>query len=327
MKCRFAWLLVIVHLICAAAQAQKSDINSREVRTSQNSEENWTELSVAKLGMNAEPSLSAGEVDFKDFTRELVRLQWRSDDPVDIYIVRPRGVQKPPVILYLYNYLADSKRFTDEQWCRTATESGFAAVGFVSALSGERYHGRPMKQWFVSELPESLATTTHDVQMILDHLETRKDLNATRVGMYGQGSGATIAILAASVDTRIVALDLLNPWGDWPDWMKSSGIIPSNERADFLRPQFLSQTHKLDPIEILPTLKTQAIRIQQLDDDPVTAASARQQIAAAAPHRDQVIEYKDAATFRKAWDEKQLWGWVKQQLQASSSEVTGAASQ
>lgn len=314
---RLAYAFVLIQLVCVAAQAQKRQISASSLApaTSDEVTEPWTELSIAKLGMSAERPISAGILHFPEFTRELVRLQWRSGDPVDIYIVRPKGIQKPRVILYLYSYLADSKRFTDEQWCKSATEGGFAAVGFVSALSGERYHGRPMKQWFVSELVESLGSTAHDVQMILDYLGTREDINAERVGMYGQGSGASIAILAASVDTRLVSLDLLNPWGDWPDWTKDSVIIPNNERADFLRPQFLAEAAKLDPIHILPTLKTQAIRIQQLGDDPVTPASARGRIAEAAPHQEEVIHYKDAAGFRKAWDGKHLWGWVKEQLQ------------
>src|ERR1022692_4628664 len=75
--------------------------------------------------------------------------------------------------------------------------------GFVSALTGQRYHDRPMKEWFVSELPEALGSSVHDVQMILNYLADRNDLDMTRVGMYGQGSGGTIAILAASADPRL----------------------------------------------------------------------------------------------------------------------------
>ncbi len=54
-----------------------------------------------------------------------------------------------------------------------------------------------MKEWFVSELQESLVESTHDVQMIINYLSTRGDLDMDRVGMFGQGSGGAIAILAA----------------------------------------------------------------------------------------------------------------------------------
>jgi acetyl esterase/lipase len=74
-----------------------------------------------------------------------------------------------------------------------------------------------MNKWFVSELQEALATSTHDVQMVLNYLAKRGDLDMSRIGMFGQGSGGAIAILSAAADSRIVALDVLDPWGDWPD--------------------------------------------------------------------------------------------------------------
>jgi len=89
-----------------------------------------------------------------------------------------------------------------------------------------------MKQWFVSELQEALASSTHDVQMVLNYLDTRGDIDMEYIGVFGQGSGGSIAILAAAADPRISTLQLLDPWGDWPDWLKSSEAIPENERPN-----------------------------------------------------------------------------------------------
>ena len=86
----------------------------------------------------------------------------------------------------------------------------------------------------MSELQEALSTSTHDVQMVLNYLEARKDLDMNHVGMYGQGSGGAIAILAAATDPRITALNVTDPWGDWPDWLKGSKQIPEEERATYL---------------------------------------------------------------------------------------------
>ena len=74
-------------------------------------------------------------------------------------------------------------------------------------MDGHRYHDRPMRQWFVSELQEAVVKSVHDVQMILNYLSTRGDLDLNRIGMFGQGSGGTIAILVASVDPRIKAIN------------------------------------------------------------------------------------------------------------------------
>ena len=84
------------------------------------------------------------------YTVELVRLQWRWGDPVDLYIMKPKRVKKPPLILYLYGYPTDTDIFRNAAHEELVTRDGFAAIGFVSALTGHRYHDRPMKQWFLS---------------------------------------------------------------------------------------------------------------------------------------------------------------------------------
>jgi len=116
---------------------------------------------------------------------------------------------------------------TRTKFQKALTKDGFAAVGFVSALTGHRYHDRPWREWFLSELQENLAKTAHDVQMVLDYLESRSDLDMSRVGMFGQGSGASIAILASAADPRIKVLDVLDPWGDWPTWITTSPLYPT----------------------------------------------------------------------------------------------------
>src|SRR5262249_42588244 len=151
------------------------------------------------------------------------------------------------------------------EFCRALTQNGFAAVGFVSALTGPRYQNRPQKKWFISELEESLGSSVHDVQMILNYLASRGDLDTDRVGMWGDGSGASIALMAAAVDSRIKALDLLDPWGDWPDWLAKSTLIPEDERADYLKPEFLNKLAGLDPVKWLPQLKTENVRLQYIE--------------------------------------------------------------
>src|SRR5215813_12271263 len=41
-----------------------------------------------------------------DYTVDLVQLQWRWGDPLDVYLIKPVNVKNPPVILNLYGYPA-----------------------------------------------------------------------------------------------------------------------------------------------------------------------------------------------------------------------------
>ncbi len=259
------------------------------------------------------------------FLRELVQVQWRDLAPIYLFVIRPTSIAKPPVVLYLYSYTLDLDRYRNDAFCEFLVKNGVAAVGFVSALSSQRYSGRPMKQWFVSEMRESLATSAHDVQMILNYLATRGDLDMDHVGMFGDGSGATIAILAAAVDPRIKALDLLDPWGDWPDWVAQSTVIPEKERTDYLKPEWLAAVAPLDPLKWLPELDTPRIRVQEIQTVTVTPEAAKKKIDAAMPPQTQFARYEDQQTFRSAIADGTGFDWIKAQLGAGTEVQVGTA--
>src|SRR6266700_3307962 len=69
--------------------------------------EDWTTPDLAKSQLPVIPPLAGEKDDYADFTRELFQVQWRPTDPIDLYMIRPKGVEKPPVVLYLYGHPAD----------------------------------------------------------------------------------------------------------------------------------------------------------------------------------------------------------------------------
>jgi hypothetical protein len=280
--------------------------------------EDWNILSLAGSDLRPEKPLLGARDEFPQFTRELFQVQWRAGDPIDLYVIRPKGTVKPPVVLYLYSYPSESDRFRDNDYCTRLTQDGLAAVGFVSALTGQRYSMRPMKEWFISELQESLVSSVHDVQMILNFLSQRDDLDMSRVGMFGTGSGATIAILSAAVDPRIKAVDLLTPWGDWPDWLAQSSLIPENERPKYLKPEFLKRVESFDPLRHLPELTSQQVRIQNVADDIVTPKVSQEKLKAAAPSNAKVQTFENTRQFFAAAAGGRIFDWMKTQLRAKS---------
>ncbi len=257
------------------------------------------------------------------FIREIWQVTWRAGDPIDLYIIRPADVPKPPVILYLYSYPDGTDRFSNPQWCEGVTSRGFAAVGFVSAYTGHRLEYHAPKKWFVSELQESLATTTHDVQMILNFLDSRADLNMSRVGMFGEGSGGAVAILASAADPRIKVVQVLGPWGDWPDWLAQSRLISENERAAMLKPEFLQSVSTLDPLQWLPKIKAESFRMETVETYHMVPEICTKKLEGAAPKTARVDDFGDSrAMILKMSSEGDLFGWIKTQLADDAKRTT-----
>ena len=283
-------------------------------------EENLHSLAIKDSNLHAATPL-AGETDkYPDFTRELLEVQWRDNDPIDLYVIKPTGVVKPPVVLYLYSYPSETDRFRDNEYCKRLTANGYAAIGFVSALNGHRYHDRPMKEWFISELPAALAMSVHDVQMVLRYLAERGDVDVGHAGIFGAGSGATIAVLAASVDPQLRAVDALQPWGDWPTWLAKSSLIPENERPNYLKPAFLASVEPFDPVQWFGRVQTKALRLQFVLDDPITPAAAIQHMTAAVPSSAQLLEYPTKRQQYEILRGGRAFDWIKDQLHAPESQ-------
>ena len=254
--------------------------------------------------------------DYPKYTVELLQVQWRWGDPLDLYVIKPKGVKKPPVIVYLYGYPTDTDIFRRNDFQELVTRDGFAAVGFVSALTGHRYHDRPLKQWFLSELQECLATSAHDVQMVLNYLNARGDLDMNRVGMFTQGSGASIAILASAVDPRIKVLEAMDPWGDWPTWMATSPFVPADERAQYVKPEFLAKVAGLEPLQSLPKIQAKKFRLDDELFDTNTPKTVQEKLRAAVPAGSSVLLYKNMEEFKAAFQDGKNLQWIQHELQS-----------
>lgn len=277
--------------------------------------EDWTtpELKTSNL----KPTVVVGNVgDYPGYTLQLNQVQWRPGDPLDLYVIKPKGIKNPPVILYLYSYNYDTETFKSEAWQRAVTKDGFAAVGFVTALTGHRYHDRPMREWFISELQECLAVSAHDVQMVLNYLSTRGDLDMDRVGIFAEGSGASIAILASAADPRIRVVDAVDPWGDWPTWMATSPFVPQDERANYIKPDYLNKVAILEPVAWLPKVQAKEFRLQDAIFETTTPTLAKDKLRAAIPPGATVVVYKSLEEYRAAIHGNKQMDWMHNALRA-----------
>lgn len=324
--------LLFVPTISSSRQSQTpshpstKNVESAKPPKSTTFHEDWSTLTLdhSTLGTETPKLADKGNTGTHGFIRERYMVNWRPVDPFDLYVILPKGIAKPPVILYLYSFPDDSDPFKNDAWCERAVSGGYAAVGFVSALTGHRTRYRLGKEWFVSELQEALASTTHDVQMILNFLATRSDLDTSRVGMFGIGSGGSIAILASAADPRIRVVDVLGAWGDWPGWLAHSPVVPEEERANFLKPEFLAKVTSLDPVEWLPQMKAKIVRIQDIRKNKSMPDESQERLEAAAPGFAIVNEYGNGRAFLREQPAALTLQWIKDQLRSDATLAVSA---
>lgn len=304
----------------AAAQAQPAQHNvpgfdtKRGIPLYEEIQEDWSSLQIGTSKLEPQEPMVGGVDDtHPTFTKIMARVQWRPGDPIDLWIYMPKGVKKPPVVLYLYSP-SPGERFNNNDWAARVTSGGVAAVAFHGALMGPRFHDRPMRQWFISEFQESLGSTVHDVKFILDYLDSTGQFDMIRVGMFGEGIGGSIAILAAAADPRIKVIDTLEPWGDWPVFLTKSDVVSVDPHyEDFGKTEFLKKVAPLEPTKWLTDLKI-PIRIQQVKESPALPEECKDAIKTAAPKQAEVDRFATVADLTKREGGGRLFQWVKDNL-------------
>jgi len=325
----FSTSLFYLLLIAPEAFTKQSGTNSVQpsknlfIPSAEGFHEDFKSLTLESSTLRPQTPVVLEKTDILDgkYVRERIQVGWRPKDAFDLYVTRPKDAKKPPVVLFLYSFPENAKRFQSEQWYGAgAAKDGYAVVGFVSAITAERVERRPPDETFLKLLPEALASSVHDVQMILNYLDSRGDLDVERVGMFATGSGATIAILASAADPRIKALDVFNPWGDWPVWTAKSWAIPEEERGDlttnrYLDPKFLEVIAPLDPIRWVASVKAQSIRIQYVRSEATAPVETTRKIAEAAPERAEINEFNDYRVWMSVEHGPEMFGWLRQELQ------------
>ena len=68
------------------------------------------------------------------YTVQLLQLQYRWGDPLDVYVMKPTGVKNPPVILNLYGYPNGTDAYKNPVFQADLVKDGFAAVGLESLI-------------------------------------------------------------------------------------------------------------------------------------------------------------------------------------------------
>jgi hypothetical protein len=139
-----------------------------------------------------------------------VTTPFATNDTVVAYLFMPSGAGPHPVLIVLPEWLPRNMK-NEFQFCEDVTKANTAALLIESPFSLERrpVPHTPEAELLSGNMPQMVGAIRQnvlDVRRAMDWLETRPDIDSSRMGMSGISLGAIIASLCAGVDRRAKVL-------------------------------------------------------------------------------------------------------------------------
>ena len=108
--------------------------------------------------------------------------------------------------------------------------------------------------------------------------------------------------------------------GDWSDWLAKSTFVPEEDRARYLKPNFLKLLEPLEPVRFLPELKSRRLRIQFVDEYGEPKEAVRK-IELASPSAATLRHYSTALELRNVTADGGLFKWITSELMPAQETV------
>lgn len=131
-----------------------------------------------------------------DHINERVEIPYEDDHIIPGILRRPWGVRRPPVVILSPGL--DSVKEELHVYSADMLRRGLATLAIDGPGQGESEFALPLRPDY--EVP---------ARYILDYLETRQEVDATRVGMLGVSLGGFFAVRAAAFEKRLKAVVML----------------------------------------------------------------------------------------------------------------------
>jgi dienelactone hydrolase len=148
--------------------------------------------------------------------------------------------ERRPVVIALHG--TGGNKSDELPLLRILAKRGFVAVAIDGRYHGERSHSVRGSADYQAAILRAFEhggehpfyfDTVWDVMRLIDYLQTRDDVDGSRIGLYGVSKGGIETYLTAAVDPRIsVAIPCIGlesfKWAvDNNDWMERVGTIPN----------------------------------------------------------------------------------------------------
>lgn len=153
--------------------------------------------------------------DTPDYVREKIVFRGVRDSRVPGYLAIPKtGESSYPCVLQIHGLNGSKSSFWDDESPRPGTkellEAGFAMLALDAQYHGERISsndyerpGKMFKRGWINRTWEMIIQSTVEYRRALDYLETRTEIDNTRIGIIGYSMGGIMTFCLTGVEPRI----------------------------------------------------------------------------------------------------------------------------
>ena len=227
----------------------------------------------APLALEVLKKTSEGDIELEDIRFQAERGIW-----VPAIVARPANATKPlPAIICLPGTSGTRQHLTDAElklspFPRTGWARALAREGFVTISLDYRGSDARQQNIFTDAVREQLAGRSYmgllvyEVMRAVDYLQTRSDVDRTRIGITGFSLGGAMAWYAAAADPRLrVIVPVCGGAGTYEALLNS----PPHTRyhSQYFYPAGFLQTFPGDQPELFAALAPRAVLIVGRDQN------------------------------------------------------------
>ena len=218
----------------------------------------------------------------EDMTTYKLTIHSTNQQLVPTLLSIPRKKGGPfPVIILLHGYGGDKEGAMEV--AGPLAQYGYACAAIDAQYHGERQReGKDMYSADTNETINAFVQTIVDVRRLIDHLETRTDVDGSQIGLAGGSMGGLLGAIAAGVEKRIDVPVLMVGGGNMQILVGQSQLGQVQKiRAELERTgrtvgQVAMELECIDPINFVDRISPRPLlMINGFKDDIVPTASNR----------------------------------------------------
>jgi cephalosporin-C deacetylase-like acetyl esterase len=231
---------------------------------------------------------------------KVLKVIYRSsrDQHVPAFFILPKGKEgeKLPCVILMHGLGSDKNMF--KMMWGTLASAGYALFAIDAQYHGERKPkdtSTPLFGPYPYNTRDALAQTVVDLRRGIDFLESRPEIDPSRIGYLGASMGGIIGSMFAGVDERVQAPVLLVAGGNWKIMMEKSTLSALKDGREKMPEQVTAALRALDPIDPIQwigKISPRPVLFINGDADDVVPVASNKALHEAAKEPKQIVWYK-----------------------------------